>query len=96
MPINNQANNKRLAINTILLYIRMFFLMIVMFYTSRVVLNALGIEDFGIYNAVAGFVAMFNLFSASITVAITRFITFEYRIRVAKEIYILLFCWGLV
>lgn len=77
MPINNQADNKRLAINTILLYIRMFFLMIVMFYTSRVVLNALGIEDFGIYNAVAGFVAMFNLFSASITVAITRFITFE-------------------
>lgn len=77
MSSNNQASNKRLAKNTLFLYIRMLFLMIVTFYTSRVVLNALGVEDFGIYNAVAGFVAMFNLLSASITVAITRFITFE-------------------
>lgn len=74
---DNLSSNKRLAKNTMLLYVRMFFLMIVTFYTSRVVLNALGVEDFGIYNAVAGFVAMFNLISASITVAITRFITFE-------------------
>lgn len=74
---DNAANNKRLAKNTILLYVRMIFLMIVTLYTSRVVLNALGVEDFGIYNVVAGLVAMFNLLSASITVAITRFITFE-------------------
>lgn len=55
----------------------MLFLMIVSLYTSRVILNELGVEDFGIYNVVAGLVTMFSLITASITVAITRFITFE-------------------
>ena len=44
-------NNKRIAKNTLLLYVRMLFLMGISLYTSRVVLNALGIEDYGIYNA---------------------------------------------
>ena len=43
-------NNKRIAKNTLLLYIRMLFMMIVSLYTSRVILDALGVEDFGIYN----------------------------------------------
>ena len=77
MQQTNRDNNKRLAVNTVVLYIRMFVLMMVTLYTSRVVLNVLGVEDFGIYSVVAGLVSMFSLLSASITVAISRFITFE-------------------
>ena len=50
--------------------------MIVSLYTSRVILDALGVEDYGIYNAVAGFITMFSMISASISGAISRFITF--------------------
>ena len=74
---DNIANNKRLAKNTALLYVRMAILMLVTLYTSRVVLNALGVEDYGIYNVVAGLVSMFGVLTGSITVAISRFITFE-------------------
>ena len=70
------ANNKRIAKNTLMLYVRMLFLMAVNLYTSRVVLQALGVEDYGIYNAVAGFVTMFSLVSASMSGSISRFITF--------------------
>lgn len=55
----------------------MLFLMAVNLYTSRVVLNALGVEDFGIYNVVGGVVAMFSMLSGSLSSAITRFITYE-------------------
>ena len=54
-------NNKRIAKNTLLLYFRMLITMAVSLYTSRVVLNILGVEDFGIYNVVGGIVAMFGL-----------------------------------
>ena len=74
---NSSSNNKRIAKNTLLLYIRMLFLMVVSLYTSRVVLNALGVEDFGIYNVVGGVVAMFSMLSGSLSAAITRFITYE-------------------
>lgn len=70
-------NNKRIAKNTLLLYFRMLFMMVVSLYTSRVVLNALGVEDFGIYNVVGGVVAMFSMLSGSLSAAITRFITYE-------------------
>lgn len=69
-------NKNRIAKNTMLLYCRMLFLMIVSLYTSRVILDALGVEDYGIYNAVAGFITMFSMISASISGAISRFITF--------------------
>lgn len=55
----------------------MLFLMAVSLYTSRVVLNALGVEDFGIYNVVGGVVAMFSVLSGSLSAAISRFITYE-------------------
>lgn len=55
----------------------MLFLMVVSLYTSRVVLNALGVEDFGIYNVVGGIVAMFTMLSGSLSAAISRFITYE-------------------
>lgn len=74
---SHREDNKRIAKNTLLLYVRMFFLMIVGLYTSRVVLQALGETDFGIYNVVGGFVALFTVISGSLTSAISRFITYE-------------------
>lgn len=74
---NPSSNNKRIAKNTLLLYFRMLFLMAVSLYTSRVVLSALGVEDFGIYNVVGGVVAMFSMLSGSLSAAISRFITYE-------------------
>ncbi len=56
-------NNKRIAKNTLLLYFRMLFMMVVSLYTSRVILNALEVEDFGIYNVVGGIVAVIGLIS---------------------------------
>ena len=70
-------NNKRIARNTLLLYFRMLFLMIISLYPSRIVLNALGVEDFGIYNVAGGVVAMFSILSGSLSAAISRFITYE-------------------
>lgn len=70
-------NNKQIAKNTLLLYVRMLLLMIVNLYTSRLVLNALGIGDYGIYNVVGGMVAMFSILSGSLSSAISRFITYE-------------------
>jgi O-antigen/teichoic acid export membrane protein len=54
-----QVNNQRIAKNTLLLYGRMLLIMAVSLYTSRVVLNTLGVEDYGIYNDVGGIVTMF-------------------------------------
>lgn len=65
------SNNKRIAKNTLVLYFRMLFLMAVPLYTSRVVINALGFKDYGIYTAVGGFVAMFGVISNSQTAAIS-------------------------
>ena len=70
-------DNKRIAKNTIMLYIRMMFGMLVSFYTSRVILNALGVEDYGIQNVVGGFVSMFSLISMSLSSSVGRFLTFE-------------------
>ena len=73
----NISNNKRIAKNTLLLYLRMLFIMGVNLYTTRVVIKALGIEDYGVYNVVGSFVAMFTMLSGSLSSAISRFITFE-------------------
>jgi O-antigen/teichoic acid export membrane protein len=70
-------NNKRLAKNTVLLYFRMFITMGVGLYTSRILLNALGVENYGINNVVGGVVAMLSFLSGSLTGATTRFLTFE-------------------
>ena len=71
------ANNRRIAKNTLFLYMRMLFLMLISLYTSRVILNALGVEDYGIYNVVGGIVTMFSILSGSLSAAMSRFITFE-------------------
>lgn len=69
--------NKRIAKNTIFLYLRMAFSMLVALYTSRVILNALGENDYGIYGVVGGIVVFFNIIQGSLNAAISRFITFE-------------------
>lgn len=74
---SHAENTKRIAKNTLMLYVRMLFSMLVSLYTSRVVLNTLGVEDYGIYNVVGGFVAMFSLISNSLSSSVSRFITFE-------------------
>ena len=71
------ANNKRIAKNTLLLYVRMLFLMLISLYTSRVILNALGVEDYGIYNVVGGVVVMLAFINDSMTVSTRRFLNFE-------------------
>lgn len=70
-------NNKRIAKNTLLLYFRMLLTMFVSLFTSRVILRTLGVDDFGIYNVVGGFVALFAIFSNGLSTAISRFVTFE-------------------
>lgn len=70
-------NNKRIAKNTILLYVRMGISMLVSLYTSRVILNTLGIEDFGIYSVVGGVVGMLGFLNSAMSGATSRFLTFE-------------------
>lgn len=71
------VNAKKIAKNTLLLYIRMAVLLLVGLYTSRVVLSSLGESDYGIYNVVGGVVAMFTIISGALSSAVSRFITFE-------------------
>ncbi len=70
----NLEKNKTIAKNTLLLYVRMFVLMLVGLYTSRVVLGALGEEDYGIYNVIGGTVAMFTVVTGALVSAIMRFL----------------------
>lgn len=74
---DTSADNKRIAKNTLLLYIRTLFVMLVSLYMSRVILEALGVEDYGIYQVVGGLVSMFSVISGTLSSAISRFITFE-------------------
>ena len=71
------TNNKRIAKNTLLLYIRSILLIVISLYTSRVVLEVLGVDNYGIYNLVGGVVAMFSMLSGSMATASQRFITYS-------------------
>lgn len=59
------------------LYFRMLLIMAVSLYTSRIILQTLGVEDFGIYNVVGGIVTMFTFLNGSLGAATSRYITFE-------------------
>lgn len=72
-----ESNNKRIAKNTLLLYFRMLLTMGVSLYTVRVVLEALGDVDYGLYNVVGGVVVMFSFFSSTMATASQRFFAFE-------------------
>ena len=72
-----QENNRRIAKNTLMLYVRMLFGMFVSLYTSRVVLTTLGVEDYGIYNIVGSVVVMLSFLSGPLGAATQRFYNFE-------------------
>lgn len=70
-------NNKRVAKNTVMLYFRMFVMMIIGLFTSRITLQALGVDNYGINNVVGGVVGMFTLITGALINAVSRFLTFE-------------------
>ena len=74
MSINTE-NTKRIAKNTIMLYIRMMFGMIVSLFTTRLILDILGVDDYGIYNLVAGVVGMMGVVTGLLSQGTSRFIT---------------------
>lgn len=75
--MDNISNSKRIAKNTVMLYIRMFFTMGIGLFTSREILRILGVDDFGIYNVVGGVVTMMSFLSSALAGATQRFISFE-------------------
>lgn len=75
--MSEQSSNKRIAKNTIMLYIRMLLSIVVSLYTSRVVLQTLGVEDYGIYGVVGGVVSMFSFLNATMAGATSRFLSYE-------------------
>lgn len=74
---SSSQDNKRIAKNTLLLYFRMILIMAVTLYTSRVVLDTLGVEDFGIYNIVGGVVVLFSFLNSAMASATQRFLNYE-------------------
>ena len=77
MSSQTTDNNKRIAKNTLLLYFRMLLMMFVTLFTSRVVLDKLGVTDYGIYNVVGGVVAMLGFLNSSMSNAVQRYLSFE-------------------
>lgn len=73
---DNTSNNKRIAKNTALLYIRMIVMMAISFYTTRVILSSLGATNYGIYNVVGSLASMFQIISSSLSSSISRFFTY--------------------
>lgn len=74
MSNNNIISTKRVAKNTVYLYARMLLMMILSLYTSRLLLSSLGVEDYGIYNVVAGFIVLFSFLQSAFSTSTTRFI----------------------
>ena len=70
------TGNRLIAKNATMLYLRMFVTMAISFYTSRVVLKALGVSDYGIYNVVGGVIVMISTLTGALGGATTRFLTF--------------------
>lgn len=74
---DTSANNNRIAKNTLLLYIRMFFMLVINLYTSRVILKTLGVTDYGINNVVGGVITMLGFLTSSLGGASSRYITYN-------------------
>lgn len=75
--MSDRSNNKRIARNSILLYLRMIIVMAVNLYTVRVVLNALGAEDYGIFNVIAGIITMLSCVTHVLSTATQRFYSYS-------------------
>lgn len=71
------SSSSSIATNTIMLYLRMLIALIISLYTSKIILKALGVEDYGIFNVVGGVVILLSFLNSSLTAATQRFITFE-------------------
>lgn len=71
------SSKQRLLKNTAVLYVRTLVIMVVTLFTSRVILQNLGVEDYGIYNVVGGFVSMFAIISSTLTGTTQRYLTYE-------------------
>ena len=74
---DTSENNKRIAKNTLMLYVRMLFIMIVSLYTSRIVLRTLGVEDYGIFSVVGGIITMFTFINSAMVSSTQRYLNFE-------------------
>lgn len=77
VKMSAESSNRRVAKNTLILYVRMFITMAIGMWTSRIVLNALGFTDQGLYNLVGGFVGFLSIITSSIKSAFSRFLTYE-------------------
>lgn len=77
MSQNITVNNQRIAKNAAMLYIRMFVTMLISLYTSRAVLQALGVDDYGIYNVVGGVISIMGVLNAAMSWSTIRFLTFD-------------------
>jgi O-antigen/teichoic acid export membrane protein len=75
--MSNILNSQRIVKNTLFLYFRVILTLVVTLYTSRVILNTLGIEDFGIFNVVGGVVTMMSFLSGAMSSATQRFLSYE-------------------
>ena len=71
--MDGAINVKRVIKNTLALYFRMFFLVLISLYTVRVVLDILGVNDYGIYNVISGFVGLLNFITGTLSVAAQRY-----------------------
>lgn len=76
MSETNRTSNKTIAKNTMLLYVRMFLTMIIGLYTSRIVLQVLGVDDYGVYNVVGGFVFLLSYIKSGFSTATQRYLNF--------------------
>lgn len=74
MESEKSSNNKRIFRNTVVLYVRMIVVMFISLYTSRLVLKALGVEDFGLYNVVGGVVGLLTFFNTTMAKTTQRFL----------------------
>lgn len=73
----HNSSNKTIAKNTVMLYIRMLFVMVLNLYISRIVLKALGVEDYGLYSVVGSVVSFLGFLNTSMTAAAQRFLTYH-------------------
>ena len=83
---SNHLKNKRIARNTVFLYLRMLIQLCVGLYASRLVLHALGVSDYGIYNVVGGVVAIFSFINGSMGTATNRFLAYELGNRIVDKV----------
>ena len=81
-----QSQDKKISINALYLYLRMFFSLLVGLYTSRVILANLGVDDFGVYNIVGGIVSMMTFLNSSMSGATSRFLAYYLGMREQEKI----------